>query len=51
MTDAAVDPRTLANPLVAGTLGLRFYLGVPLTTADGYNLGTLVRDRQADPAW
>jgi len=41
VTDASIDPRTLANPLVAGTLGLRFYLGVPLTTADGYNLGTL----------
>jgi sigma-B regulation protein RsbU (phosphoserine phosphatase) len=41
VTDAAIDPRTLANPLVAGALGLRFYLGVPLTTDDGYNLGTL----------
>lgn len=41
VTDASVDPRTLANPLVAGALGLRFYLGAPLTTADGYNLGTL----------
>jgi len=41
ITDAAFDPRTLANPLVAGELGLRFYAGVPLTTHDGYNLGTL----------
>ncbi|MEA2277738.1 MAG: phosphoserine phosphatase RsbU/P [Solirubrobacteraceae bacterium] len=39
--DAAVDPRTLANPLVAGEFGLRFYAGVPLTTTDGFNLGTL----------
>jgi sigma-B regulation protein RsbU (phosphoserine phosphatase) len=39
--DAAVDPRTLANPLVASDFGLRFYAGVPLTTADGFNLGTL----------
>ena len=39
--DAATDPRTLTNPLVAGDFGLRFYLGVPLKTHDGYNLGTL----------
>lgn len=41
VTDAQIDLRTLANPLVAGELGLRFYFGVPLTTGDGYNLGTL----------
>ena len=41
VSDADVDPRTLTNPLVCGELGLRFYAGVPLTTADGYNLGTL----------
>jgi sigma-B regulation protein RsbU (phosphoserine phosphatase) len=41
VSDAATDPRTLANPLVAGEFGLRFYAGVPLTTADGHNLGTL----------
>lgn len=41
VTDAALDPRTLANPLVAGDFGLRFYVGVPLTTSDGFNLGTL----------
>lgn len=39
--NAATDPRTLANPLVAGEFGLRFYAGVPLTTSDGFNLGTL----------
>ena len=38
--NAAVDPRTLSNPLVVGELGLRFYAGIPLTTSDGYNLGT-----------
>jgi signal transduction histidine kinase len=39
--DASVDPNTLANPLVAGDFGLRFYVGVPLTTRDGHNLGTI----------
>jgi GAF domain-containing protein len=41
VTDAKVDVRTLDNPLVAGELGLRFYFGIPLTTADGFSLGTL----------
>ena len=41
LTDASVDPRSLANPLVAGEFGLRFYAGVPLHTHDGHNLGTL----------
>jgi sigma-B regulation protein RsbU (phosphoserine phosphatase) len=41
VADASIDPRTLANPLVSGELGLRFYAGVPLTTPDGFNLGTL----------
>ncbi|PTR16235.1 GAF sensor signal transduction histidine kinase [Nitrosospira sp. Nsp2] len=39
--DAANDARALSNPLVAGGLGLRFYAAVPLTTTDGFNLGTL----------
>jgi len=44
--NAAVDPRALANPLVAGDLGLRFYAGAPLRTHEGYSLGTLcVLDR------
>jgi GAF domain-containing protein len=38
--NATTDPRTLANPLVAGDFGLQFYAGVPLRTPDGYNLGT-----------
>jgi serine/threonine protein kinase len=44
---AATDPRTLANPLVAGDFGLQFYAGVPLRTPDGYNLGTFcILDRE-----
>jgi phosphoserine phosphatase RsbU/P len=39
--NAGIDPRTLANPLVAGELGLRFYAGAPLITSDGHGLGTL----------
>jgi two-component sensor histidine kinase len=41
LVDASTDVRSLANPLVAGDFGLRFYAGVPLQTADGFNLGTL----------
>lgn len=39
--NAPADVRALANPLVAGSFGLKFYAGVPLRTADGFNLGTL----------
>ena len=41
ISDAKKDPVALANPLVAGEFGLQFYLGIPLRTRDGYNLGTL----------
>ena len=41
LTDASCDPRSLANPLVAGEFGLRFYVAAPLRTGDGHNLGTL----------
>ena len=50
LPDASIDIRSLANPLVAGDFGLRFYAGVPLTTSDGYNLGTLcVIDKEPRP--
>ena len=38
---ARSDPRTLANPLVAGKFGLQFYAAAPLRTTDGHRLGTL----------
>ena len=41
VNNAKTDPRTLANPLVAGEAGVQFYLGIPLRTPDGFNLGTL----------
>jgi two-component sensor histidine kinase len=50
LKDASLDPRSLANPLVAGEFGLRFYAGVPLRTSDGFNLGTLcIIDKEARP--
>jgi two-component sensor histidine kinase len=50
LEDASTDIRSLANPLVAGDFGLRFYAGVPLRTSDGFNLGTLcVIDKQPRP--
>ena len=41
VSDAKNDARALANPLVAGEFGAQFYLGIPLRTRDGFNLGTL----------
>lgn len=41
LNDALTDPRSMANPLVAGEFGLRFYAGVPLRTQDHHNLGVL----------
>ena len=50
LEDARRDIRSLANPLVVGEFGLRFYAAVPLRTRDGYNLGTLcVIDFQPRP--
>jgi GAF domain-containing protein len=39
--DATKVDCLLANPLVAGEFGLRFYAGAPIITPDGYNIGTV----------
>lgn len=39
--NAPEDPCLLHNPLVAGSFGLRFYAGAPITTSDGYRIGTV----------
>lgn len=38
--DALKEPCLLANPLVTGNFGLRFYAGAPIITTDGYAIGT-----------
>jgi len=39
--NASRDPRFINNPFVAGDAHIRCYLGAPLTTPDGYNIGAL----------
>ena len=39
--DASQDDRFSDNPFVTGETHLRFYAGSPLTTVEGYKLGTL----------
>jgi diguanylate cyclase (GGDEF)-like protein len=39
--DATLDSRFAKNALVTGALHIRSYLGVPLSTPDGYNIGAL----------
>ena len=41
VSDARLDPRFADNPMVTGSPHIRSYLGVPLTTPDGYNVGSL----------
>ena len=39
--DALKQPCLLANPLVTGEFGLRFYAGAPIVTSDGFAIGTV----------
>ncbi|WP_167399049.1 GAF domain-containing protein [Arthrobacter pityocampae] len=41
ITDAATDPEYCDHPLVVDGPHVRFYAGYPITTADGWRIGTL----------
>ncbi|SLJ86830.1 GGDEF domain-containing protein [Novosphingobium mathurense] len=41
VSDAQVHPLFAENPLVLGEPGIRSYAGIPLQTAEGFNVGTL----------
>lgn len=48
VADAGADRRFTSNPLVTGSLGVRFYAGAPLLTPAGEALGAIaVLDREA----
>lgn len=51
ITDATLDPRFAANPLVTGAPGIRYYCGAPLITEDGFAIGSLcLIDTEPRPA-
>jgi len=39
--DALKEPCLLANPLITGEFGLRFYAGAPIRTSDDFAIGTV----------
>lgn len=39
--DLSADERFKDRPYVNGPLNLKYYMGIPLTTAEGYNIGAL----------
>lgn len=41
VADALADERFQDNPLVTCERGMRFYAGIPLTTASGYRMGSI----------
>jgi len=45
-----IDVRSMANPLVAGELGMRFYAGLPLRDDEGHPIGMLAAVDQRETA-
>ena len=39
--DTLKEPILMSNPMVAGEFGLRFYAAAPITTKDGFNIGSV----------